>query len=332
MRCLEKPQGDDRGWVRRTTLHCAVLLVAWFAAAACSNGYVPTSDTGDANLADGTAERRDAGTDPDDTMTTPQDGGSADSAASGVDSGQDGVSSTCTPEGDGKIGRDEVPLQAGLKAIFRVAQGVTVDTAGQKKSGERHWDYTKSYSGDHAEAIELQSMDGKWFKADFPDADYAMKLTGDSEELGVFDITSDALLMLGVVSPTDESTTTNIEYDPAVKVFDFPLEEGKTWKTEATATGTHATWSPWTPITYQETYRNQVDAAGTLETPYGEFDVLRVRTVLERSQAVSGVPLGTIRTFAFVAECFGTVATIRSKQGESKTEFDEASEIRRLSK
>ena len=229
--------------------------------------------------------------------------------------------------------REEVPLEAGLKAIFRVAHDASVDTRGETSSGgERTWDLTENYSGDHAEAIELQSMDGKWFKPDFPDGDYAMKLAGDAEELGVFQITSDALLMLGVVSPTDGSTTTNIEYDPPVKVLDFPLEKGKSWKTETEASGTHATWSPWTPTANTEIYTSQVDATGVAKTPHSDLDVLRVRTKLERSAAISGVPLGTIRTFAFVAECFGTVATIRSKQGESQTEFDEAAEVRRLSK
>ncbi|MFB6373917.1 MAG: hypothetical protein ABEN55_12585, partial [Bradymonadaceae bacterium] len=188
-----------------------------------------------------------------------------------------------------------------------------------------------AYLRDETQAVELRPMKGQWFKPDFPEADYAMRLTGQSDELGVFKITDEALSMLGVVSPEDDGATTNIEYDPAVKVLDFPLEPGKSWTTETTASGTHETWSPYADITYEETYTNQVDARGTLATPHSEFDVLRVRTGLERESSLN-VPLATVRTFAFVTECFGTVATVRSEEGEEQTEFDQAAEIRRLTK
>ena len=36
------------------------------------------------------------------------------------------------------------------------------------------------------------------------------------------------------------------------------------------------------------------------------------------------------RQFLFVAECFGTIATLVSEDNETMTEFDRAAEIRRL--
>ena len=326
---------------RRRLIQCAAatLLAAAVLSGACSDGYVPPSETADGEAADtgGPEAGTDIGSD-----AQSMDGMSNDTGSGTTDGGNDGSmadadedtsgSNSCSVEGDGEITHEEVPLRAGLTALFRVAQDVEVDTAGSMKEGTRHWNFDKSYSGDQTEAVELQRMEGKWFKPDFPEADYAMKLTGQADELGVFEITDEALLMLGVVSPTDEGTTTNISYDPPVAVLDFPLEKGKTWKTETTAKGTHAVWSPYTDITYEETYTSQVDARGTLATPHSEFDVLRVRTKLEREASITGVPLETIRTFAFVTECFGTVATVRSKGGETETEFSEAAEIRRLTK
>jgi hypothetical protein len=103
----------------------------------------------------------------------------------------------------------------------------------------------------------------------------------------------------------------------------FPLAEGAAWTTEAAVTGV----SLGLPATYGERYESAVDARGELVTPYGTFPVLRVRTTLTRT--VGLVPTVT-RSFAFVSECFGTVATVRSNPGEAALEFTQAAEVRRL--
>ncbi len=321
---------------------CACAAIAVFAAVAfgCSDGYVPTEDDGDAASRDARPDTGESETEADGVSGdgsgegSPGDtSGDEETGPEAGDTGEgdgEGIDTTCVADGDGVVEADEVPLRPGLTSLFRVAGDVEVDTAGSSGGEGPRWDFAGEYDGDETQVLELQPMQGQWFAADFPEADYAMKLVGDREELGVFRVTDEALLMLGVVSPDDDGfAETNLEYDPPVKVLDFPLEEGKSWITETTVSGTHETWSPYTPITYQETYRNQVDARGSLDIPYGQFDVLRVRTVLERQV---GFASDTVRTFAFVTECFGTVATIRSQGGESETEFDEAAEIRRLTK
>ncbi|MEO7094268.1 MAG: hypothetical protein ABI175_13515, partial [Polyangiales bacterium] len=78
---------------------------------------------------------------------------------------------------------------------------------------------------------------------------------------------------------------------------------------------------------YTESYDVKVDAKGKVVTPFGEFSVLRLRTVLTRT--VGALPTVT-RTYGFVAECFGTVATITSNSNEASAEFTTAAEIRRL--
>jgi hypothetical protein len=79
---------------------------------------------------------------------------------------------------------------------------------------------------------------------------------------------------------------------------------------------------------YTEKYESQIDAAGTLKTPLGTFDVLRVRVLLTRTV---GLLVTKLRTFAFVTECYGTIATVTSTENESDVEFTRAAEIRRIS-
>lgn len=79
---------------------------------------------------------------------------------------------------------------------------------------------------------------------------------------------------------------------------------------------------------YSESYTFVADSSGVIATPYGEIDVIRVRSELTRTSGFA--TLDTRRTFAFVGECFGTVATVTSQSFESDSEFTDASEVRRL--
>ncbi|MBS1151239.1 MAG: hypothetical protein H6Q89_2937, partial [Myxococcaceae bacterium] len=80
--------------------------------------------------------------------------------------------------------------------------------------------------------------------------------------------------------------------------------------------------------TQTEKYESLVDKAGQAVTPFAQFQVLRVKTVLTRTVAL--IPTVS-RSYLFATECFGTVATINSNSGESQTEFSSAAEVRRLS-
>jgi hypothetical protein len=78
---------------------------------------------------------------------------------------------------------------------------------------------------------------------------------------------------------------------------------------------------------YTEKYDQKVDARGELVTPFGSFDVLRVKVVLTRTV---GAVITVTRTYAFVTECFGTVASITSNANELQEEFTTAAELRRI--
>jgi hypothetical protein len=231
----------------------------------------------------------------------------------------------CLPNKDFRILRDEVPLAAGLRATYKIARDVDVSTAGTPGANDtRSWDFSGDLTGDTLSLVETQKVSDKWFKDSFKTASYATKLSESSTLLGVFEISPTALKLQGVVSPEDTLTKTNMAYAPAVDILAFPLEQGKTWTTNATVSGLfNGVFT-----TYTEKYDSSVDAKGTLKTPLGTFTVLRVRTTLTKTV---GVFVTTIRSFAWVTECYGTVATASSNDNETTPEFTRSSEVRRIS-
>jgi hypothetical protein len=242
----------------------------------------------------------------------------------------------CVPNKDGTISSAEVPIAAGLHATYKIGTnengvltaGVTSGDAG----GKRTWDFSAALASDQSVIVETQALTGKWYATKYPGATYASKLSVSKDLLGVFETSPGALLLRGVVSPTEGGASgTSLTYAPSVSVLKFPLTMGATWTTDATASGTAAGVDlAFFPTT--EKYESKVDAEGTLKTPLGTFDVLRVAIVLTRKVTTGLVVTPTVvRSFAFVTECYGTVATVTSTDNETNEEFTSASEIRRIS-
>ena len=247
------------------------------------------------------------------------------------DAGGDVALPGCTANKDGTITREEVPIAAGLHATYQIGVNETVSTAGTPgANGRRIWDFSAKLASDVGVLVETQALTGKWYAPDFVGATYASKLSQSTDLLGVFETTPATLLLRGVVSPTDAAATkTELTNTPAVAVLTFPLKVGATWTTSTKVGGT-AQGVSFFGATYDEKYENKVDFAGDLKTPLGTFDVLRVQVLLTRTN----VPLTankTIRTFAFVTECYGTIATVTSGDNETEVEFTKAAEIRRIS-
>lgn len=267
------------------------------------------------------------------TSTTGGAGGQGGSSSSQGGSGGSTSSTTtgqgggglCSPNHDGIIDREEVPLQAGLTAKFDVASDVTFDTGGTDDgNGGFTWDMAQAFAGDQATLIETLPIAGQWFESDFAGATYAARLSDGDDLLGVFEITNTQLLLRGVVSPEGGAFQTNLEYSPPVVVLAFPFQEGDSWTTETTVSGL----ALGVITAYSEDYASSVDKHGTAKTPFADFPVLRVHTELVRTQGLA--TLDRTQTHAFVSECFGTVATINSQSFESSTEFSDVGEVRRL--
>jgi hypothetical protein len=247
-----------------------------------------------------------------------------DSAVVRRDAGLPDAGGRCLPNDDGVVHRSEAPFGPGLMARYQTTGDIAVDTAGTDLGGgRRRWDLSVALPGDHAFDIATEPLEGRWFADLYPGADYVAPLDEESGLLGVFRVSETALELMGVVSPEAGSLRTELTFEPTVRVLVFPLELGATWTSTSTVTGV----AQGLAARYTETYTSEVDAQGELVTPYAPFEALRVRTTLTRDLTFSRT---TVRQFLFVAECFGTVATIVSQDDETEIEFDQASQIRRL--
>lgn len=233
----------------------------------------------------------------------------------------------CSSNGDAVLERAEVVLAPGLSATFRIARNVTIDTQGEAlDDGRFAWDFSKALPGDEDELIETSTLGGAWYQAEFPGASYAVPLGSDAllgDVVGVFEVREDALLLRGVASVSTGPTETRVTHSPGARVLEFPLAVGGSWTSTSQVTGK----ALGLPTLYSETYDSQVDKSGTLVTPFGAFEVLRVKTTLTR--VVGAIPTVT-RSFAFVSACYGAVATVTSKPGELSVEFKSAAEVRRI--
>ncbi|MBX3190359.1 MAG: hypothetical protein KF819_25390 [Labilithrix sp.] len=264
--------------------------------------------------------------------TTPAPDASASNDAeppgdASTDAPSDAALPGCSPNKDGVITREEIPIAAGLHATYRIGRNEDVSTAGTPAAGnKRAWDFSAPLASDVRVLVETQPLTGKWYGPKFSGATYAAKLREGSELIGVFQTSPGAFLLRGVVSPDEGLTKTELTNDPPVEVLKFPLKLAETWSTDTTVTGTAQ--GVFLVMPYSEKYESQIDAEGTLKTPLGTFDVLRVRVLLTRTV---GLLTTRIRTFAFVTECYGTIATVTSADNETDVEFTRAVEIRRLS-
>jgi hypothetical protein len=255
----------------------------------------------------------------DHTCAPEGDGGARPDSTVGVD-GPEG----CTPDLDGTITRAELPLQPGRTATYRVASDATVDTGGTiDGDGLHHWSLSAALPGDEDRDVALLDPADAWWADLFPTASYATPLSAGSDLLGVFELTDTRLRLLGVVSPTAGAQRTELTYDPPVDVLQLPMAPAATWSTDTTVSGLAQGFAAY----YTEAYDSRVDALGTMATPYGDFPVSRVAVDLSRQVGAGFV---TSRTFAFVAECYSTVATIVSQDYEAGAEFTDAAEVRRL--
>lgn len=282
------------------------------------------SDPTDASEVPDAGEAVDAGTEPD--AGEPVDaGGPVDAGEPDAGEQPDASQPACVPNRDGVITRAEMPIAPGQHATFRVAQDVSFDTRGVPAAqGGWLWDLSGDFPGDADQRTEVLAVEALWFAADYEGATYATPMADGL--LAVFELTPTALLMRGMAS-TEPDGGTKLVYTPPVTVLSFPFKKGDSWTTAAAASGTYNGSSL---AFIRHDYESTVDAAGELRTPLGPFPVLRVSTSLEQWVTYAWMPANWLHSFAFVAECYGTVASITSQDKESNTEFADPSEIMRL--
>lgn len=315
-----------------------LVAVASLLLSACAQGDIPCRVGADCPsgvcLIDGVCQPVDdaGGTDAGNADAGVADAGTDSGPDAGADSGpNDAGSDAGTTDGgtgcgnaDGTLTRAELPLPLSVAVVRRVALDAAVDTAGATRGdGTRLWDFEGPFSGDADRTDQRVPIVGEWFADDFPGGTYALPLSADDDLLGVFQLTDDALLLLGVVSPDDGAFRTELEYDPPAPVWRFPLRVAESWEETSAVSGV----LNGVVSVYSETWSVEVDAAGDVGTPAGVRSVLRVNTELARTV---GVVTTRSRRHAYVEECVGTVAQVFGADGDTSAEPTMAAELWRV--
>ncbi|MSP63024.1 MAG: hypothetical protein EXR72_22345 [Myxococcales bacterium] len=234
----------------------------------------------------------------------------------------DGQTPSCAFNGDGVLERTETPFLPGLGGLFAVnAVGSTVPVSVIPKGGG--WDFSAPVGGERKVFDQLLAPGGQWWSADFPTATFAERIDDGLALYGVFRASADRLELLGVVSDQGGLQKTELTYATAIPVLKFPLAKSNTWTAESTLSG----FVQGVIFAASEKYAFTVDARGETLVPAGKFDTLRVRM---NSTQTYGLLVTKRIQYLHLAECFGAVARIRSKDNEASADFTQASEYRRL--
>jgi hypothetical protein len=245
-------------------------------------------------------------------------GGGPSDAAFGLDA----VAALCQFNGDGVIDRSEEPFLVGLGTLFAVNPAGTTVSVNLKPVGGV-WDFTAMVPNERKTFDQLLSPGGTWWAADFPNATYAEILDDGQSLYGVYQVTSDSLLLLGVVSEQEGLQKTELTYSTPIQMLKFPLKQGDSWTSESNASGLA---SGVVAVTHDQ-YTFTVDARGTAKVPAGTFDTLRLRANYTQTY---GFLVTTRIIYLHLAECYGSVARIRSQDNEQSNDFTQATEYRRL--
>lgn len=233
----------------------------------------------------------------------------------------------CRGNNDGTIARDEVVFAPGIEVRYRTNPAGTAAVVNPRgeglPDGTRTWDFTDQ-TGELL-ALSATAVTDQWYAADFAGAGYAAPLELRMATLGVYRATDAAVELLGVVGPTEE-TGTRVRYEPAVPVLRFPLRMGVTWSADAMVTDGTVNGLP---VASRDRYEFAVDAQGEVRLGVLTFRrALRLR--LETTQRFPAGPGVRRIQYLWLAECYGEVARMTSRDGEVDPDFTEAVEFRRL--
>lgn len=292
--------------LRRTrAVTAGLLLVCLASAPGCAGGgareCVVGADCGAGSCADGQCQ------------AAPDGGG-----GSAVDAAIAG----CRPNDDARIDAEQMLFMPGLEASYLVAADAPADTAGEEQEdGSRRWNLAGPFPGGQSEIIALEPIEGSWYADRFTGATFARRIPGlEADTLGVFRAGEDGLLLLGLVSREGGPLRTEIAYDPPVEILHLPLAHGDSWSSTTTATGQlDGVWTTWT-----DSYRTSADAFGSIDTAYGEFRALRVRS--EGETLLWGVETVWRRFFWFAA-CAGMVGAAVGRPGDAAPELTSAASL-----
>lgn len=239
---------------------------------------------------------------------------------------------TCVPNLDGRIDADELQAALGIPASFLVSPAKekrTVDLVGTAdESGAPVWDFSQDFASDEQATLVASALTDKWYKASFPDGEFAAPADAAATLEAVYRHTDEALFLLGLASVTEKPKQgkTLLVYDTPIALYKFPIEPGKSWTESGSVQNGMAYGLPYAG---KDTYEVEVDATGTMELFDYEFtQVHHVRLHVIQEPAVGAS--SSTRQSQFLFECFGEVVRATSAPGEKDDDFTTAAEVRRL--
>lgn len=241
----------------------------------------------------------------------------------------------CRPNNDGVIERAEMPFVVGAVARVRVGEGpLAVNVDGfEDETGEITWDFsTPAPASQPLGRLELQRMEGQWYAADFPTAQYAGPLNPGGSLRGAVRVDDTGVSLLGSASEDQNPPEgrTHLVYSGPVVLYPFPLREGAHAVSNVTANNAMLLGLP---TALQDSYDVTVTARGKVILPdLILHNTLRVTLRLRRTLVVGDAQQVT---HVWVHECLGEVARIVSPTARlSETlpdSFETAQEMWRLS-
>lgn len=238
----------------------------------------------------------------------------------------DALAASCTFNGNGVLERMEAPFIPNLGGLFATNPSGSTQTVNVVPKGGA-WDFSAAISNERKVFDQLIAPGSAWWAGEFPGATHAQRIDDSSAMVGVYRATPTALELLGVASEQGGqggASQTLLKYATPIEVLRFPLMTGSQWTSESDVTGTASGLF----FAAHEKYVLSVDLRGNTKVPAGVFDTLRLRIGYTQTY---GFLVTTRITYLHLAECYGAVARVRSRDNESMSDFTQASEYRRLS-
>ncbi len=218
----------------------------------------------------------------------------------------------CAGNSNGKIERKEmifsVPAQV---KVVRGGSGLVLNLQGGGSAGKRLWDLTPAAKDDKTEWLKVEDVP-KWAAGSFKTATYASVLMGDygfiskTALLGVFQVKSNALVMVGGVSAKENHT--KFTYTTPLETIRFPVGVGDSYTTSSNING----YTVFTvPMWMHEKYHVKVLDRGKVRLlPSFSLDALLV-SVKQEAYPVANPFLKTrTEVYILMAECYGVIARV----------------------
>lgn len=225
---------------------------------------------------------------------------------------------SCTPNRDGMITADELPIALGATLTYYTSTNTPVTLTGDDV------DLSQERQSDKVVALGPVALSAQWYAAQFPSGQFAVDAGSGLD--GIYHQDDQALWLDGIASQ-QMSPKTLIKYQLPIATVRFPVVDGEKYTTVGQITDGVVSDLPFIGT---DTVDIDVTATDRLDVPYVQFSpVMRVREHVSRmASSGSGVAIGK-RTTLFLFECFGEVARAESNQDEANADFTTAAYLRR---